>query len=221
MRKIKALALGLFACLSVGAIGAAAAFAELPELTPAIEMAGTGSGETATFEQKEGIGAVTATLSESTFTWENAKEGKFDLLVLGSTIPLGGKCTGLDDKTLGSVLLKGKFKIGYLDAAKTKLGMALKVNPEAHLECEKLITLITIRGTLICELSPLAADTLTYLLLCKQEKGVSQFTEILNASNTSFEKGIVESEVNGGAFKQSGWGLHIKLVYSKLSMIAG
>lgn len=219
MRQVKILLLGVLVGLVVGAMTAAVAAAEKPEFSPVVKAALKSTGGTATFEQKEGLAPVTATSSEGTATFENAKEGKFDELLLGWTAPLSGKCTGLDDTVKGSVLVKGKFKIGYLDAAKTKVGIALKINPEVHFECEKTVTLVTVRGTLICELTPTNKDTLEFLMLCKQEKGVQQFTEILNATNTAFEKGIIESEINGGAFKQSGWSIHVTYVSSELLMI--
>lgn len=220
MRQIKVLALALFACLAVGAVATAVAAAEKPEFSPVVKTALTGVGGAASFEQKEGVAPVTATSSEGTVTLENAKEGKFDELFLGTTATaLGGKCTGLDDEVKGSVLAKGKFKIGYLDAAKTKVGSALKLSPEVHFECEKLITLVTVRGTVICEVTPINKDTVTFEVLCKQEKGVNQFTEILNATNTAFEKGILESEINGGAFKQSGQNAHTVLTSKELATI--
>lgn len=219
MRQIKVLAFSLLACLAVSAVATAVSSAALPEFSPVVTAALKGTGKTATFEQKEGIAAVTATSSEGTVTLENAKEGKFDELFLGTTAPLSGKCTGLDDEVKGSVLAKGKFKIGYLDAAKTKVGAALKLNPEVHFECEKLITLVTVRGTVICEVTPLNKDTLEFEVLCKQEKGVNQFVQILNATNTAFEAGILESEINGGAFKQSGQNAHTLLVSTELAKI--
>ncbi len=219
MRQIKGLALALFACLAVGAVATAVASAEKPELSPLEKNAFTSSGGTATFEQKEGLAPVTATSSEGSGEFTNAKEGSFDELFLGSTAPLSGKCTGLTDTTKGSVLVKGKWKIGYLDKAKTKVGIALKPEPEVHFECEKTIALVTVRGTLIGEFIPINVDTVVFELLFKQEKGVNQFTEILNATNTAFEKGILESEINGGAFKQSGWAFHLKLSLGKLASV--
>lgn len=219
MRRRKVLTLAMLACFGVGAMTAAVAAAEKPEIVPVVKSTISASGGSVVFEQKEGIAPVMATGVEGTFTWENAKEGKFDLLVLEYTAPLAGKCTGLDDEVKGSVLFKGKFKMGYLNPAKTKVGVSLKLNPEVHFECEKVVTLTTVRGTLICELTPTNVDSLTSELLCKQEKGVNQFTEILNATNTAFEKGILESELNGGAFKQSGFSMHLVLTGKELSTI--
>jgi hypothetical protein len=219
MRQIKVLTLALFACLAVGAVATAVAAAEKPEFSPAEKNTFTTSGEKLSFEQKGGIGAITATSSEGSGAVESAKEGKFDELFLKVEGPFTGLCTGLDDTVKGSVLAKGTFKIGYLDAAKTKVGVALKLKPEVHFECQFIVTLITVRGTVICELTPINVDTTQFLILCKQEKGVNQFVEILNATNTAFEKGILESELNGGAFAQSGQSIHAKLTTTKLATI--
>lgn len=219
MRQARTLALTMFACVAVGVTTTAVAAAEKPEISPVVKSTINATGGTSMLEQKEGIAAATGNSAEATFLFENAKEGKFDLLILEYSVPLGGKCTGLDDEVRGSVLLKGKFKMGYLDAPKTKPGMALKLNPEVHFECEKLISLTTVRGTLICELTPFNVDTLETKLLCKQGKGVNQFVQILNATNTAFENGILESEINGGAFKQSGFSIHLALTGKELAII--
>lgn len=215
----KAQAFAVFICIALSAVGASVAAAEKPEFSPVVKNVLATSGGPMTFEQKEGIAPITATSSEGLVMIESIKEGIFDELYLATIAPLSGKCTGLDDTVHGSVLIKGKFKLGYLDAAKTKVGAAMKLKPEPHIECEKVITLITLRGVVICELTPTNVDTLELLLLCKQEKGVNQFTEILNATNTAFEKGILESEINGGAFKQTGLSFHTKVVSSELFKI--
>lgn len=219
MRQIKALALALFACVVASSLVTAVAVAEKPELVPVVKSTILVSGGMAVFEQKEGLAPISATSSEGFLSVETAKEGQFDELFLGLTAPFSGKCTGLEDKTAGSVLAKGKFKLGYLDSAKSKVGVALKLEPEDHFECEKLVTLVTKRGTLICEITPTNTDTTESLVLCKQEKGINQFTQILNATNTAFEKGIVESEINGGVFKQSGESAHVKLTSKELATI--
>ncbi len=218
MRQLKVLALALFACLAVSAVATAVASAEKPEFTPAEKNAFTVSGGAASFEQKEGLAPVTATSSEGAGEIINAKEGTWDELFLGWSAPLSGKCTGLIDTVMGSVLAKGKFKMGY-DLSKTKVLIALKIEPEVHFECEKTLNLVTLRGAIICEFTPVNTDTKVFEILCKQEKGVQQFTDILNATNTASETYKLESEINGGAFKQSGWSFHLKVTWTKLASV--
>jgi hypothetical protein len=195
--------LALVAVFALSAVVAASAMAEKPEFSPAEGNAFTTAGGAAKFEQKEGIAAVTAEKSEGKGEVQNAKEGTFDELYLGTKAPLAGKCTGLNDTVVGSVLAKGKFKIGYLDAAKTKVGVVFKVEP-VHFECEKLITLITVEGAAIGVITPLNTKTKTFTATLKiKAAGVNEFTEILNATNTAFETFTLKSEINGAAAKQA------------------
>ncbi len=218
MRQIKVLALALFACLAVSAVATAVASAEKPEFKPAEKNAFTAAGGEALFEQKEGLAGVKAASSEGSGEVINAKEGSWDELFLKSTAPLSGNCTGLNDTVVGSILAKGKFKIGY-DLTKTIVLVALKLEPEVHFECESLIKLVTVRGAVVCELTPKNTDTKEFLVLCKQTKGVQQFTDILNATNTADETYKLESEINGGVFTQSGQNAHVKLTVTKLAEI--
>jgi hypothetical protein len=193
---------------------ASAAHAEKPEFSPAEKNTLTAVAGKTTFEQKEGLAAIGMEKGKGTSEITNAKEGTFDELFENCTAPLSGKCTGLEDTTLGSVLFKGTFKLGYLDAAKTKVGVAFKLK-EAHFEAEKLLTLITFRGCVVASLTPINTKTKIFTATMTQSKGINGFVEILNATNTAFEKCQLESEFNGGAFKQSGLASTLTLTTSK------
>jgi hypothetical protein len=203
MRRIQLTGVALVAVLALGALVATAAMAEKPEFSPSEKNAFTTSGGAAKFEQKEGIAAISATKSTGTGEVANAKEGTFSETFEDVTAPLSGKCTGLSDKTVGNVTSSGSFKIGYLDAAKTKVGIALKINAE-HFECEKTVTLVTVEGAVVGLLTPTNTKTKTFGIALKQSKGINEFTQILNAGNNGFETFVLKSEINGSELKQSG-----------------
>ena len=205
MNRLKLIGSALVVVVALSAIAVSGASAALPEFSSTFPNTFKSKGGAATFEQKGGLAPVSATSSEGKGEITSAKGGTFDELFLGTTAPLSGKCTGLDDKTIGSVLAKGTFKLGYLDAAKTKPGLAFTLNPETHFECEKTITLVTVRGCAAGELGPTGPPKrFIFNVTLTQAGGVNTFTQILNATNTAFEECKLLSEINGGTFKQSG-----------------
>lgn len=163
----------------------------------------TTSGGKSLLEQKEGIGAISAEKSTGSGSLPSAKEGSFEELYEGVTAPLSGKCTSLTSTTKGTVGTKGSYKIGYLDSAKTKVGIAFIIS-EVHFECEKVISLVTARGCLVGQATPLNTKTKTLQATLTQTKGINAFTTILEADNSTTKSCKLESEINGGAFKQSG-----------------
>jgi hypothetical protein len=218
MHRIRLMGLALIAVFAMGAIAATAAMAEKPEFSPPEKNVFSTSGGKAKFEQKEGIAPVSAEKSTGKGEVTNAKEGTFDELFENTTVPLGGKATGLEDKTVGSVLVKGTFKLGYLDAAKTKVGVVFKII-ETHFEAEKLITLVSVRGAAIGQITPLNTKTKVFTVELTGAGGVQTFTEILNATNSGFEKFKLESEINGGAFTQSDEVTTVKITTTKEASI--
>jgi hypothetical protein len=219
MHRIRLMGLALIAVLALGALVATAAMAEKPEFSPSEKNAFTAVGGKAKFEQKGGIAPVSAEKSTGKGEVTNAKEGTFDELYENTTAPLSGKCTGLEDKTVGSVLAKGGFKIGYLDKAKTKVGVAFKLSSPIHFECEKTVTLVTVEGAAIGEITPINTLTNVFTVVLTQTGGVNAFTEILNATNTAFEKFVLKSETNGGAFAQAGQETTVKITTTKAASI--
>jgi hypothetical protein len=189
------------AILAISAIASATASAELPEFSPAKNVIKESVGGKATFEQKEGIAPVSCTSSKGTGEITGAKVGKFDELYLGCTAPLAGKCTGLNDKTAGSILVKGVTDLRYI-TKKTDVALIFLIEP-VHFECEKLIELVEVTGCVVGLVTPLNTKTKTFTVKLKGTKGVQDVTEVLNEKNTANESCKLESEINGGAKKQS------------------
>jgi hypothetical protein len=219
MRRIRLMGLALIAVLALGALVATAAMAEKPEFSPSEKNAFTAAGGKAKFEQKGGLAAVTAEKSTGTGEVTNAKEGTFDELYVNAQAPLSGFCTGLTDTLVGSILAKGAFKLGYLDAAKTKVGVAFKLAAPIHYECEKTILLVTVEGAAIGQITPLNTSTKEFTVVLTQAKGVNTLTKILNATNTAFEEFILKSETNGGAAAQAGQETTITITTTKAASI--
>jgi hypothetical protein len=220
MHRIRLMGLALIAVLALGALVATAAMAEKPEFSPAEKNAFTTSGGAAKFEQKEGIAAISATKSTGSGEITNAKAGKFTEKFEGATAPLSGKCTGLTDVAgSGSITVAGATTIGYLDAAKTKVGVVFKLSSPVHFECEKTVTLVTVEGAAIGEITPLNKSTKEFTVVLTQAKGVNTLTRILNATNTAFEEFTLKSEINGGTAKQSGQETTVKITTTKAASI--
>jgi hypothetical protein len=218
MHRIRLMGLALIAVLALGALVATAAMAEKPEFSPAEKNVFTTSGGAAKFEQKEGIAAVSATKSKGSGEITNAKEGTFSETFEGATAPLSGKCTGLSDLTAGNITTKGTFKIGYLDTAKTKVGVGFTIGA-THFECEKTITLVTVEGSAVGLITPINTKTKTFKVELKQSKGVNEFVELLNKTNSAFEKLHLTSEINGGTVKQSGQETTVTITTTKEASI--
>lgn len=163
----------------------------------------TTKGGKSKFEQKEGLAAITSEKSTGSGAVSSGKEGSFEELYEGVTAPLSGKCTSLTATTKGTVGVKGSYKIGYLDSAKTKVGIAFMI-AETHFECEKLISLVTVRGCAVGTVTPLNTKTKTLEAILTQTKGINAFTTILEADNSTTKSCKLEAEINGGAFVQTG-----------------
>jgi hypothetical protein len=201
MKRIKITGLALMAMLALTAITATTASAENPAFS-GFPNRFTSTGGAAKFEQNEGLAAVTCTKSEGQGAVTGEKNGTFDLLFLGCTAPLAGKCTGLTDTVKGSILAKGSFDLRYI--AKTKdVGIIFLLTP-VHFECEKLVELVEVRGCVVGLVRPVNTNTKTVTVGLTQKGGRNEFTQVLNATNSGTEECKLESENSGKAFKQSG-----------------
>jgi hypothetical protein len=219
MHRIRLIGLALIAAVALGALVATAAMAEKPEFSPSEKNAFTSLGGKTKFEQKGGIAPVGAEKSTGSGEMNNAKEGKFTEVYENDTAPLSGKCTGLSDTKVGSITASGTTKLGYLDTAKTKVGVVYKLTIPVHYECEKTVTLVTVEGAMIGEITPLNKSTKEFKVAWTETKGVNTFTKILNATNTAFEEFILKSEMNGGATTQSGQEATATITTSKAASI--
>jgi hypothetical protein len=219
MHRIRLVSLALTAALALVALTATAAMAEKPEFSPAEKNAFATAVGKAKFEQKGGLAAITAEKGVGFGEVTSSKDGKFDELLEGTTAPLSGKCTGLADTKAGSVLAKGTTKIGYLDTAKTKVGIAFTLSSPVHFECEKTITLVTVEGCELAELTPTNVHTLSFIGIFSETGGVNAFTQILNSANAAFETCMLKSETDGGAPAQAGSDMRIAFSMSKEAQI--
>lgn len=191
------------------------ASAELPEWSPLEKNAFSIAGEKATLERKAGIAPIACESSSGEGELVNVKEGTTSITFAGCTASLSGKCTGLSDATAGQITVHTTWKLGYVDTARTKLGIAFK-GVEAHVECEKTISLVAFRGGFVGLLTPTGKLTKTMTIELIQSKGVNEFLQVLNSANTSFETFQLEAEINGGAFAQAGLGTTLTLTFLKL-----
>jgi hypothetical protein len=202
MQQSKITGLALMAMLAITALTATTASAAEPEFS-SFPNAFTSKGGPAKFEQTEGIGAISCTKSEGTGAVTAAKKGTFDLLFLGCTAPLSGKCTGLADTVKGSILAKGTFDLRYISKTAKDVGILFLIKP-VHLECEKTVELIEVRGCVVGLVRPINTRTKTVTVGLTQKGGRNEFTQVLNEANSGTEGCKLESEFNGAAFKQSG-----------------
>jgi len=203
MQRIRLVGMAFVLVLALSAIASSTASAVLPEFSPAKNNITESVGGKATFEQKEGIAAVTCTSSKGSGAITSAKLGTFDELYLGCTAPLAGKCTGLGDTVKGSILVLGEFHVRYITKP-TDVAIIFLLNPEVHFECEKLIELVSVRGCVVSLVTPLNTKAKETKVKLKGSKGVQDVTEVLNEANTANEKCILESEINAPkTFKQS------------------
>jgi hypothetical protein len=62
---------------------------------------------------------------------------------------------------------------------------------------------VQVRGCVVSLVTPTNTKTKEFTVKLKGTKGVQDVTEVLNETNTAKEKCILESEINGGVFKQS------------------
>jgi hypothetical protein len=197
MPRLKLFGIAVIAVIALSGLATSVASAALPEFLPGTKNTFKVTGGAGNFEQKGGIAPVKCKSSEGTGAVEGPKTGSFDELYLGCEAPLAGKCTGLDDTTIGSILAKGTFEVGYINKATKDVGILFTIKP-VHFECEKLITLVTVEGCAIGLITPVNSSTTAYTVKLKQTKGVNEFTK-----DEGGECKLL-SEINGGAKAQSG-----------------
>jgi hypothetical protein len=204
MRLIKSVSLAFAAVLVVSAVAVASASAALPEYSPTSANLTT-KGGAATLEQEGGPAPITATSSEGTGTITGAKSGTFDILYLGTSV-LGAKCKGLNDTVEGSVLVKGATDLRYA-TREPKDVVVLFLLQEVHFECNTVfVPLVNVRGCVPGLVTPINAKvkpTEHFTLKLEGSKGKQAITEVFNEAGTAKEKCLLETSVNGGAFKPS------------------
>lgn len=202
MQRFKVVGLALMAVLALTALAAASASAAKPEFTPA-SNSGTSTGGKAKFTEKSGIAAVECTSSSGTNKLTNPKGGTFSETFKGCTALLSGKCTGLTNSTAGEITVAGTFDLRYIKKESNKTALAFLIDP-VHFECEKTVTLISVKGCVAGEITPINTKTKTFSVALKQSSGVEEIKEILNEAGTASESCVLKSEKNGEAEKEAG-----------------
>ncbi len=227
MKRTRILGLALMSLMAMLALSAsisASASASLPELLPEATEANpitftnkSTAGTKTNLETKSGE-KTTCEKATSTGSATSLKLGRFDILFEKCTAKKFGvtaTCTGLNDKTAGSILVLGTFHVWYglLKTTKEDLHTALVfLIEEVHFTCAALglEELILVRGCAAGLLLPLnelvkVLDTeFERALNAKKEaeKGVNDITLVLNEKNEEISCKL-ETSLGGKAFEQS------------------
>jgi hypothetical protein len=183
MRQVKLLGLALVSVLALGAIVASVASAVKPEFKgfPAHFVAaqvGTGILET------KGGRTVECSAGSALGFIDSAKhllvnKGGIGIIYTGckSTSFGAGKCqSGATKGEITTLALLGL--LGYTHLAPTEVGILFEpaggINHFASFECETILGAekLTVRGTVICPISPINMNTTKYHLNCKQSAGL-------------------------------------------------
>jgi hypothetical protein len=174
----------------------------LPEPTEKSPVTFTGKIGKAILETKGGT-KVECGKGEDTGSATKFKLGSFDVLFSECKSVLG-KCTGSEDKTAGSILVKGTFHVWYGFLSKEEvLHTALVVLPkEAKFTCGE-VTSVTLKGCLAGLLKPTNEKTKVLTAEFIQTKGVNDITKVLSEKSEKISC-TLEASVNKGAFEQTG-----------------
>jgi hypothetical protein len=112
-----------------------------------------------------------------------------------------------ENKAAGEIVTNTlKSTLGYIKKpATTKVGLLLEPEPPATLFAEfKCLTVnVKVRGSLICEMTPINTWTVTYKLICHHEKAKpfkQEFTKFEGEEATH----ELETSVGGAAYEKSG-----------------
>jgi len=201
MKRYTLTGLAALAALAITAVMAAAAMAAAPEIIPASGTLTIKSG-VGKLNVKESTVGITCKKDKGTGTVTGAKKASYTVDFEECTT-LGGlvKCNSLGDSA-GIVLVGGT---AFLSLSGTTTVLDFLLPSEIHVECST--TLLLIRGSLICPVTPinkLVKTTEHYTVSCAlKETGVNTFTKVINESGTQVTD-ILETSENGGPYRQSG-----------------
>ncbi len=174
----------------------------LPEPTAASPITATGKSGKVVLETKGGT-KVECGKGEDTFSATKFKSGTFDVLFSECKSALV-KCMGSEDKTAGSILLKGEFRLWYGFLSKEEvLHTSLVLLPkETKITCGELAK-VTLKGCVASLLKPLKEKTKVLVAEFAQTKSVNDITKVLNEKSEKVGCSL-EASVNGGAFEPTG-----------------
>ena len=139
--------------------------------------------------------------------------GLFHIKFTGCTGPAGVACTGLGDKEK-EILVLGTLHIVY-DAITPTLGAAaLFLLETAHFTC--LVTLIQIKGEVLCLISPINSLVKAAKVVCEQEKGDPKEVRYWNdkGEEVNVKEGLLASE-NEKASEMTGEGGESEITFSE------
>lgn len=182
MIQIKLLGLALVTVFALGAVAVTSASAALPEFDGPFPIHFTAL--------QLGVGIV-ETVGKRTIECTHSSalgfiNGPKDVLV-NSSIITGCKSTTFGAGKCQNGATKGEIKtlaflglLGYITASTKLVGLLFEsygsINNIASFECETLLgsEKLTVKGTVICHLSPTNVTTKNYHLECKQKNGVQE-----------------------------------------------
>jgi hypothetical protein len=199
MRLIKLLTLIGLAVVALSAImistAAAAEIEYLGTIPNSFTIKPTAEKEKIHFSVLNVTPTILCTTTEGKGEFASFKETRFDELFLGCTTEVAGlklKCTGLNDKVEGSILVKGAGLLGWASNAKGELVIpviALKLE-EVHFECGG-VGLALVKGCVIAELlNPNALVTTTSIHL-RGSKGDQEFTKYAHKKGEAHEECVL------------------------------
>jgi len=212
MRQIKSLTLMFAAILVLAGLAATTASAtelrflpEGSEANPVKAKVKSGEGKLATEGNPFEIKCKSDTGSS---TFIGKRRGSFDVLFEKCTTA-GGivACTGLVDKTSGSILVKGFFDLRR-PAGSPGSGARIAYLPtETHFNCGSSV-LILVKGCAVGTITPLNSKTKTGESVIKQKEGKDEETTIENEAETGTEACALKAQENGGTVVNAGEETH-------------
>ena len=175
MRIAKIIGVTILGMLTLSGVMVADVWGANPEFLGVLPAAFTTTGGGALAFTTLSGATFSCTSSAGSGSLTSPKVGTFDKLLLGcSTKILGStvKCTGLNDKVEGSILVKGTYRLAY--AAGTGTAVLVLTFEEIHYECS--IALVLVRGCLLGVFTPTNKKTKTATETFKQKGGDQELT---------------------------------------------
>lgn len=196
----------LLALALSAAVASAASAAEL-EQVPASGKFTVGAPEGGSFETTSGT-VIKCTGATGSGEVTGVKTGKSTVKFEGCTSS-GISCNTSGAKS-GVIETEITSELVWLNKSSKIAGQDL-VAKETTITC--LIIKAKVRGSTICPVEPTNTKTTTFKLVCKQTKGIQEYTEYENEKGEKF-KDITETELGKG-WKQSGLGSNETLTFSE------
>jgi hypothetical protein len=198
--------------VSVVLVGGTSAQAALPEFSGEFPDNMTAAATSPKSEAAGGALVTECGKLEGTATFMGAKTGSVDLLFLectGKVLGISvGKCTGLNDTTTGSLLLKGTFTLGFeLETLIPVIGLSFE---SAHFECGSTLTVVT--GCLVGTTTLVKSNTQEWLF--KASGGKQELTDYTNDKGEMVSCKLLSS-INGGEAKEFSLIMHVVQTVAK------